>query len=91
MGLYPAFAIQIRGVNLKLISSQRETISGTHKNLRSPCNIAQSIQLSNIVLADFHQLPACAGMGLACSRVVQTPELLQPNVRRQIHWHPTSD
>src|SRR5208282_6709233 len=28
-------------------------------------------------------LPACAGMGLAQSRVVQTPDCLQPNVRRQ--------
>jgi hypothetical protein len=56
--------------------------SGTHKNLRSPCNIAQSIQLSNIVLASFRRLPAYAGMGLTNSRVVQTPEFLQPNVRR---------
>jgi hypothetical protein len=34
--------------------------------------------------------PAGAGMGITQSRVVQTPDCLQPNVRRQFHWRPTS-
>jgi hypothetical protein len=45
--------------------------------------IAQSIQLSNIVLAGFHQLPASAGMGLTHFRSCTILKFLQPNVRRQ--------
>ena len=46
------------------ISAPQQAIqSGTHKNLRSPCNIAQSIQLSNIVLVNLRPLSRVSSYG----------------------------
>ena len=83
MGLYPAFAIQIP----KPMFREPSLISGklfqALIKIYVRLVIAQSIQLSNIVLADLHQLPASAGMGLTHFRSCTILKLLQPNVRRQ--------
>jgi hypothetical protein len=93
-------ACSSRAQRLSVSSRPSRLNSGTHKNLQRLV-IAQSIQLSNIVLVkpafsrrfsairqnppSYRRLthPASAGMGLTRSRVVQTPERLQPNVRSQ--------
>jgi hypothetical protein len=49
---------------------------------------AQSIQLSNIVLASFHWLyPLLQVMGLTYFRPCTILKFLQPNVRRQNDFH----
>ena len=84
MGLYPAFAIQIP----KPMFREPSLISGklfqALIKIYVRLVIAQYIQLSNIVLADLHQLPASAGMGLTHFRSCTILKLLQPNVRRQL-------
>ena len=87
MGLYPAFAIQIP----KPMFREPSLISGklfqALIKIYVRLVIAQSIQLSNIVLADLHQLPASAGMGLTHFRPCTILKFLQPNVRRQATFY----
>ena len=79
------------------VSYQRETIQALIK-IYVRLVIAQSIQLSNIVLADFRQLTCLSRFELfAVSFRFQfkdqteaySLQSIQPNVRCQISWHPT--
>ena len=82
------------------VYAHQQRLSGTHKNLRRLV-FAQSIQLSNIVLVkklsavsfqpsarNLLHSPRLCGYGSYLFQSVQTPEFLQPNVRRQndFHW-----
>ena len=69
------------------VYAHQQLLSGTHKNLRRLV-FTQSIQLSNIVLISLlvhsqTDLPRLCGYGSCLFQSVQTPEFLQPNVRRQ--------
>jgi len=89
--LYGPLNVAHRALNAYHVYAHQQLLSGTHKNLRRLV-FTQSIQLSNIVLISLlvcseTDLPRLCRYGPYLFQSVQTPEFLQPNVRRQNNFH----
>jgi hypothetical protein len=86
--LYGPNACSSREMPIKLSHTSRLN-SGTHKNLQRLviCPIYSVVKYHPRWLS-----PAArpSGYGSYSIQSVQTPDCLQPNVRRQFHWRPTS-
>jgi hypothetical protein len=83
---YGPYILLIACSRLATPTPQQETIQALIK-IYVRLVIAQSIQLSNIVLVDLIDSPASAGMGLTYFRPCTILKFLQPNVRRQATFY----